>query len=118
MEQEREEQRRKWRERQQRSRKNRAAAEAEKEFAELKQRDPIAARIQEIMAQVAQEPRRPQPSRVPPEPPQPARLPTLEEWLKCLRQIKTQAAAEEIRATRQTMRTGRRPRGMLCPTFQ
>src|SRR5262245_6739055 len=79
------------RKRRQRERDN--AARDELQFQTL---DPVDANVERIMAQVAQEPRKPKPPRVPPGPPQPARLPTLHEWLKCLRQIKTQAAAEEI----------------------
>ena len=42
--------------RQRRSRDKRAAAEAEKEFAELKRRDPIAARFQELWAEITAKP--------------------------------------------------------------
>jgi len=50
-----EEQRQAWRDRQRRSRENRAAKEQEQELRDLRRRDPIGARVQEIMAAIAAE---------------------------------------------------------------
>jgi len=84
------------RKRKRRSRENIAASEEEQQLAELRQRDPVAARVQEIMAHIAQEPRQPRPPR-PPESPQPAGLPSLSVWSRYLKSIpQTQAIAEEI----------------------
>jgi len=89
MDEEKERQRAAWRSRQQRSRKNRADAEAEKELADLRQRDPVAARIQEIWAEAMAKPIT-KPG-VPLPDPGPARLPTLAEMLKWIEQPRTEA---------------------------
>jgi len=108
MEEEKQEQRRQWRERQQRSRKNRVAAEAEKEFDELKRRDPIAARVQEIMAQIALEPRRPVVLRN--QPPIPAELPSLTFLVKEIERMQaahpTEARRLGLERCRAAMTTG------------
>ena len=90
-----EEQRADDRERKRRSRASHAATEQDQEFKELKRRDPEAARIQELWAEVMAKPiTRPG---VPLPDPGPARLPTLIELRKNLASIhQTEAVREEL----------------------
>jgi len=73
----------------------------------LRSMDPVDARVEMIMAQIAQEPRQPRPPRVPPEPPKPAGLPSPSVWSRYLKSIpQTQAITEEITRVESAIASG------------